>query len=593
LEEEWRYLTKGDKKMAGSYWEKFTNQRISRRRALQAASAASAGAGAIWLVGCGGGDDDDGTPSGTETPTNGATEPPDEEGPSFLNEKNPPVPGGRYQTYGTANFDTFDPHLGIAGSTAYFARVYNVLVNQSATRPKYIVYDLATQFENPDDTTWTFTLRPGVKIGPNPLGVPERDMDAQDVVATFDRIKNEPRANNGAFVKEFVESVTASADGKTVTIKTTKPYAWFLNRVGNFVNCIPPRELIADASSIEKMRSTSAGGGPYRIVSSTEGEGAKLDKNPAYYKKDEFNNDSALPYLDGIDVRLIADRAAQRTAFQSGQIYQYTPETKSEADSLAGSNTIAKDPAFTFIALTMHPEKEPFTDIRARQAFSYAINRQQVIDIVYQGDAKPNGLVHWPVGEGTFAFTKDELEQYQPYDPAKARELVSALGGLKVKMMYPAASAIEQHDKVLPLFLEWMKDANIEIEQDPQDFTTWLENYRTLNYTLSLSLNQVYETPETPLNFHVGKGPIGDRSYAIGLNDPAIEAAIEKTKTTLDLEENIKAVRDAQILIYEKGPTFLPFVSWFSYTAFAKKVHNIPSGVGTTALLLNTSWVEA
>jgi peptide/nickel transport system substrate-binding protein len=581
--------------MAGRYWDKFTSERITRRRALQSAGAVGVGVGAIALVGCGSDGDDEPKTPGADEPTAEATsggEEPDD-APSFLNEKNPPVAGGRYQTYGTANFDTFDPHLGIAGSTAFFPRIYNVLVNQSATRPKYIFYDLATEFENPDDRTWTFTLRPGVKIGPNPLEVPERDLDAADVVATFDRIKNEPRANNGAFVKEFVEAVTASADGKTVTIKTTKPYAWFLNRVGNFVNAIPPKELLADEASIEKMRGTSAGGGPFRIVSSTEGEGAKIDKNPAYYRKDEFNNDAALPYLDGIDVRLIADRAAQRTAFQSGQLFQYTPETKSEADSLGGGNTIAKDPAFTFIALTMHPEKAPFTDIRARQAFSYAINRQQIIDIVYQGDARKNGLVHWPVGEGSFAFTQDELEKYQPYDPAEAKKLVSALGGLKVKMMYPAASPIEQHDKVLPLFLEWMKEADIEIEQDPQDFTTWLENYRTLNYTLSLSLNQVYETPETPLNFHIGKGPIGDRSYAIGLNDPAIEAAVEKTKTTLDLEENIKAVRDAQVLIYEKGPTFLPFVSWYSYTAYAKKVHNIPSGIGLTGLLINSVWVEA
>ena len=54
-------------------------------------------------------------------------------------------------------------------------------------------------------------LRPGVKIGSNALGVPERDMDAHDVIATFDRIRNDARTNNGAFVKEYVESVTSDA----------------------------------------------------------------------------------------------------------------------------------------------------------------------------------------------------------------------------------------------------------------------------------------------------------------------------------------------------------------------------------------------
>ncbi len=418
-------------------------------------------------------------------------------------------------------------------------------------------------------------------------------MTGDDVVATFDRIKNEPRANNGAFVKEFVDSVTAS--GNTVTIKTTKPFAWFLNRVGNFVNAIPPKELLADQANIDKMRNRSAGGGPYRVVRSTEGEGATLDKNPNYYRKDDKNNNAQLPYIQGIDVRLIQDRSAARTAFQSGQLMTYAPETKSEADEFRkdSSYVITTDPVFTFIALTMHPEKDPFTDIRARQAFGYAINRQQYIDLVYQGDAQANGLVHWPTGVGTYAFSDDELKTLQPYDPGEARKLVDAMGGLKVKMIYPASSPGEQHDKHLPIFLEQMKAANIEIDQDPQDFTTWLENYRTLNYTMSLSLNQVYETPETPLNFHIAKGPIGDRSYAVGINDPEIEAAVEKTKTTLDFEALKTAVMDAQKLIYTKGPAFLPFVSPVGYTAYSNKVHNIPSGIGLTGLLISTTWLEA
>jgi peptide/nickel transport system substrate-binding protein len=578
--------------MAGSYWDKITEKRISRRRALQGAGTAGVAAGAIWLVGCGSDDDDGGGNGATNTPdTSGTPTNPNE--PDIVNEKNPPVPGGRYLVSNTANFDTFDPHLGIASSTAYFPRIYNVLVNQSAVKPGFFFFDLAEKYENPDDVTWNFTLRSGVKVGPNDLGVPERDMDGEDVVATFDRIKNEPRANNGAFVKEFVESVTAT--GNVVTIKTTKPFAWFLNRVGNFVNAIPPRELIANEASIENMRARSAGAGPYRLLRSTEGEGATLDKNPNYYRKDERNNNAALPYLEGIDVRLIADRSAARTAFQSGQLHTYAPETKSEADEFRRNSdyVVTTDPVNTFIALTMHPEKDPFTDIRARQAFGYAINRKQYVDIVYEGDAQVNGLVHWPTGVGVYAFSESELEQLQPYDPAEARKLVDALGGLKVKMIYPASSAVEQHDKHLPIFLEQMKDANIEIEQDPQDFTTWLENYRTLNYVLSLSLNQVYETPETPLNFHIAKGPIGDRSYAVGLNDAEIEAAVEKTKTTLDFEELSKAVLDAQRLIYEKGPTFLPFVSPVGYTAYTNRLHNIASGLGASGLLVSTAWLEA
>ena len=576
--------------MAGSYWDKMTTQRVSRRRVLQTTGVAGAAAGAVWLVGCGGSSSKDKTPSSGNTPGATGTKAAVKSGPDILNEKNPAKPGGRYLVSNTANFDTFDPHLGIASSTAYFPRLYNVLVNQASSRPEFIVHDLAETYENPDNLTWNFKIRPGVKVAPNTLGVPERDMTAEDVVATFDRIKNEPKANNGAFVKENVASVTAV--GSTVTIKTKTPYAWFLNRVGLFVNTIPPKELIADQASIDKMRNKSAGAGPFVLISSTEGEGAKLDRNPNYYGKDPANNNAPLPYWAGIDVKLIADRSAERTAFLGEQLYVYQPAKKSEADELAKDArfVIDKNPSFTFIAVTMMPEKDPWKDPRARRAVALAINRDQYVQVVYEGDAKPNGLVHWPTG--SYAYQGDELKKKQPYDVAESKKLVAALGGLKVKMMYPNASPIEEHDKHLPIFLEQMKAAGIEIEQDPQEFSTWLENYRTLNYVFSFSLNQIYDTPEVALDFHISGGPLTDRSYVVGIGDAEIDAAVAKTKQTLDFEARKTAVLAAQDLIYSKDPAFLPLVSPVTYTVFNKtKVNNIVAGIGGTATLVNTEWL--
>jgi hypothetical protein len=55
----------------------------------------------------------------------------------------------------------------------------------------------------------------------------------------------------------------------------------------------------------------------------------------------------------------------------------------------------------------------------------------------------------------------------------------------------------------------------------------------------------------------------------------------------------VKAVRDAQKLLYAKDPIFLPLVSGYVYTAYTNRVHNVPDGLGTTAALLNTWWIEA
>ncbi len=583
--------------MGSSYWNKITHQRISRRRAIQRAGMAGGAVGAIWMVGCGS-DDENGdppangtAPAGGNTPTAGGE--PAADGVVYLNQKNPPVAGGRYVTSTGADFGTWDAHVSVAAAANYFPRIYNLLVNQSQVNPEFFYQDLAeSQVAEDDGLTWNFKIRPGVMIGPNDLGIEERAMTAEDAAATYQRIKDEPMAGNGA-IKPFLDTITASGD--TLTMKTTTPYAWFLYRCGIFTSTIPPKELVDNAAGIELMRTKSAGAGPFRLSSSTEGEVATLDKNPSYYRKDELNNDAQLPYWDGIDLRVIRDITTVATAFKDGQISVYGAQSKADADTFLGDSKyfVAKDPATTFIAVAMNPEKSPFEDIRVRQAIGFAINRQQFVDLVYEGDAEANGLVHWPTGE--YAFRGDELAEIQKFDIAEAKKLVEAVGGITIKMMYPASSSIQQHDKHLPIFLKQMEDAGINIQQDPQDFGTWYSNYQTLNYDMSLSLNQSYENPEVPLDAHAALGPLADRSFFIGLNDPEIEAAIQKTKATFDLEERVQAVRDAQTLIYSKGPTWLPLVTPFGYTVYSTKVHNIPSGLGpaTGGLVSSSAWIEA
>ncbi len=577
--------------MAGSYWNKFTGQRVSRRRALQSASAAGLGAGAIWLVGCGGGDDGEKTPTtgGGETPE--PTEGGSTSGPRVLNEKNPPVPGGRLVLSSAADFGTWDAHISVAGAAAFFPQLYNLLVNQSTIDPETFYFDLAESYENPDALTWNYKIRKGVMVGPNSLGVPERELDAEDVVATYTRMTTEEQASNGP-IKIYVDQILSNGD--IFTLKTKNPYAYLLYRTGIFVATIPPKELLADDAGIAQMTNGSAGGGPYVLTSSTEGEGARMDRNANYWRKDASNGDAQLPYREGLDVRIIRDRAAVRTSFIDGQIHIYGADGKSDADDVEtkGSFFTTKDPATTFICFTQNPEKDPWKDERARKAIGFAINRQEYVDLVYGGDAEANGLVHWPMGD--YAIRGDELKELQPYDPAEARKLVDALGGLKFKMMYPASSNIQQHDQHLPIFLKQMEAGGIEIEQDPQDFGTWYTNYQTLNYTSSLSLNQSYETPEVPLDFHSIQGPL-ERQFIIGLNDPEIQAAIDKTKQTLDLEERVKAVRDAQKLIYSKGPTLYPLVTPYSYTVYTQKFHNVTTGLGPAANALANiaAWLEA
>ena len=565
---------------ASSFWDRYAKQRVTRRRLLQAAGAGSVAAGAIVLAGCTGAKDG-GTATTLPTAAIGPSNQPD-----ILNPGGPPRTGGRYVTANSANFGAWDPHTGIQVASAYFPRMYNLLLSQSPTKPDYTFLDLAQSFETPDELTYVFKLRPGVKVAPNNLGVPERDIDGQDVKTTFERLKTDAATNQYSFASTYIDTV--SVEGDTVTIKTTEPYAWFISRVSSSFNTIPPRELLE--GDMSRLDSEGAGGGPYKLISVTENDVARFVRNTNYYRTDDANGGGRLPYVDELEVRVIFDRATQRTGFLSNQTHQYWTESGTEARGLS-DYPIVREPVFAYISLTMNPKKKPFDDPRVRRAVARAIDRAQFVERVYGGDARANGLVHWPLG--SYALSEDELQStYQPFDLKEAHQLVEAVGGITLKMAYPSNTTIQEHGQHLSILVEQMRQAGIEVDEQPQEFSTWVTAYHDLDYDCNLALNQVYETPELPLLFHTSNGPFGDHTYIQGIGDPEIDAAAFKANTTLDFDARKNAVHDAQKLIYAKDPMYLPFVSPYVHMAFSKQLKNIPTGVGTTQYSLTTYWLD-
>ena len=563
-----------------SYWQRFQRERISRRRLLTATGAGAAGLAVV--AACGGGGD-----GGEDEPQVVAT--------STAAPMAVPVRGGRYKIGTNLELDSLDPHIAIAAAVAYFPRIYNVLVRQSAQQPDFIIRDLASEYEAPEPggTEWIFTIRPGVKIAPNTLDIPERDLDSEDAMTSFQRVKDEPLANAGAFVGPWLDSHEAP-DPQTYIWKTPTPYAWFLLNIGTFTATIPPREMLALGADV--MRENAVGAGPFVATSFTEGEGLGLDRNINYYGTDPNNNNEPIPYIDGMDVSIFPDRTALRAAFSSRQVHTYGAETQTEADELlAQFDTYqgSRDPVFTFISFTMNVAKPPWDNPNVRKAAMHALNRQEYVDIVYGGDAQGNGLVHWPTGP--FALPEDELEQLQPYDPELSKRLIQEAGfdlPLDITVMFPSSSVIEEHDQHLPIWLVQMEDAGFKVNQDAQDFVTWLDNYTEKNYDACLALNQIYETPEVNLDFQHSKGPAGNDIYTNGVGLPEVDAAIDATKEITDPEELVDAVQEVQRLIYDKGPAFLPIVSPFSRTLYWNFVKNIPTGIGSTGLIVNDWWLE-
>jgi len=126
-----------------SYWDRYAVARVSRRTVLRSAAIASAAGGAIAIAGCSSGKSGDRQPSPTKSasPT---------DSPDVLNAAPDPRRGGTFTSANSATFGTFDPHLGIEVASAYFPRIYNVLLNQSATKPDLHVQDPPRREDRPE-----------------------------------------------------------------------------------------------------------------------------------------------------------------------------------------------------------------------------------------------------------------------------------------------------------------------------------------------------------------------------------------------------------------------------------------------------------
>ena len=432
--------------MANRYWRSPQQARLSRRQVLAAAGAGAAAAGVLAATRGG---------SLLRAPTATAA-----------SEKGY---GGRFQVSLPFQIDTLDPHTSVALGSTYVPRIYNTLVAQSQVDPDTIFFDLAQTMERPDENTWVFGIRPGVKIAPNNMDVPQRNMDAHDAYQSFERVRTLDFATGSAFAREWIESHEASTDGRTYTIRTPQPYAWFLQRLGSPFTTIPPHELLQGDTA--RMRTAAVGGGPFsgRYVNGH----LSLNRNQNYYRTDPSNGNAQLPYVDGMDGIPIFDRNSRRNAFLDRQIYQYNPEGAAEAEELLTMIDGYQgdvEPVLTFISVTMNVKRPPFDDPRIRKAMMHAINRQQYIDLIYAGDARANGLVHWPAG--AYALPEEEFEELQAFNPELSRTLIQDAGfelPLEINVTFPANTTLQEHSAHLPIFLQQMEDAGFQVREDAQD----------------------------------------------------------------------------------------------------------------------------
>src|SRR5712691_1172156 len=275
--------------------------------------------------------------------------------------------------------------------------------------------DLATSWETaPDGLSWTFRIRDGVKWTDG------RPFSADDVSFTFNDIvlkKDLGAQNVGNFAA--VKSVTA-VDSTTVRFELSRRFAALPSFLAYNSGIVPKHVLSADPLKTTTFnKGIPVSTGPYRVEKYTSGQSGVLTRNENYF--------GPKPYLDKVVFTVVPDPNTQVAQALSGDISIMILDNKAAVDRVktAPGLLVASRPLVQYYWLALNQTDPRFTDVRVRQAFVYAIDRQAIIKSVEVGYGS---IANSPITPALKAYYDPSLASKYPYDIQKAKQLLADAG---------------------------------------------------------------------------------------------------------------------------------------------------------------------
>lgn len=385
-----------------------------------------------------------------------------------------------------------------------------------------------------DGLTYTFELREGVTFHD---GEP---FDASDVVFSIDRARGDDIEHPFKHHLAPVESVTAT-DDYTVEIVLSEFSANFLFFMAQSAG------MIFDESDVDALADTPVGTGPFAFQEWVRGDHITVAANGDYW------GDPAL--LDEITYRYIEDPSALNNAMLAGDIEVIAGVSGPEV-----LEVFASDPAFNVVVGTTNGEVtmalnnrgDVLSNATVRQALSYGINRQDVIDGAYFGYGSLTG---------TFAVPTDpyyvDLTGRYPYDPDQAKALLEEAGyadGLTLSMKAPPPSYARRSAEIIQ---SQFAEIGVTLEVENVEWGVWLSDVFNLD-----GIDGAFNY-DTSIVAHIEARDIvqyGNPDYYFGYDNADVQAALAAADAEPDDEARYALLREVQTQITEDAASIWLFV---------------------------------
>ena len=351
--------------------------------------------------------------------------------------------------------DSLDPHKSVAaGTKEILFNIYEGLVKPDE-EGNYIDAVAQSHTISDEGKTYTFTLREGIKFHNG------ADVTVDDVKYSIERcagITDGTEPLIAAFSN--VESVE-TPDDKTIVINLKEADTEFL--VYLIVAVVPKDYAELDTKPV--------GTGPFMYESRSPQENIKIKKFAGYWDPDNQ------AYLDEVTFKIVSGNAIA-TGLNAGSLDMFCRIEAAQSAQLQKEEFRFYEGGMNLVqALYLNNAEEPFNDVKVRQALCYAVNRQEVLDMVADGRGTIIGSSMFPAFE---KYYMPELAEVYSQNVEKAKQLLTEAGypdGFDMTITVP--SNYQQHVDTAQVLVEQLKQVGVNAEIQLVEWDSWLSDVYT------------------------------------------------------------------------------------------------------------------
>jgi peptide/nickel transport system substrate-binding protein len=433
-----------------------------------------------------------------------------------------------------ADLGSLDPHRSATTpDKAIIGWMFNGLVRfkPGTMNPEAIEPDLAQSWDvSADELTWTFHLRKGVQCN-NGYG----ELGADDVVFSLKRA-SDPKISS--FSSDYADVASIEApDAATVQIKFKRRPPSVLGILTNYqggnIVCKKAMEKLGD-----DFRTKAVGTGPFAVESYTPNQSVTLVANKSYFR--------GAPKIDRIVYRYIPSDATRDLAYNSGEIdllYGRQDQTWAERMKSLPHTVVDVFGPGELSDINLNITKKPLDDLRVRQAIAYGVNRADIVK--FKGALTAREAVS--IIPHDYLGTDEHAPLY-PYDPAKAKQLLTEAG-------YPNGVKITVIQTSLPSMLNTMQIVQAQLKKVGIDWQLEVVDHPTFHAQIrkDLSMAVMYAAARLPVadvyltQFFHSRSIVGTPTAVTNFSHCGIaDQEIDGARQTADLAKQKALWKEAQ-----------------------------------------------